>query len=77
MMRIVDDLEARGLAVRRPVPGDRRLRAVELTDHGRDVFHAAKKSARETSEALLAHLEPAERSALTGLLLRFLEAADP
>jgi DNA-binding MarR family transcriptional regulator len=77
MMRIVDDLEARGLAVRRPVPGDRRLRAVELTDHGRDVFHAAEKSARETSEALLAHLEPAERSALTGLLLRFLEAADP
>ena len=77
MMRIVDDLEARGLAVRRPVPGDRRLRAVELTDHGRDVFHAAEKSARATSEALLAHLEPAERTALTGLLLRFLQGADP
>jgi MarR family transcriptional regulator, lower aerobic nicotinate degradation pathway regulator len=35
MMRIVDDLEARALATRRPVPGDRRLRAVELTDRGR------------------------------------------
>jgi DNA-binding MarR family transcriptional regulator len=76
MMRIVDDLEARELAVRRAVPGDRRLRAVELTEHGREVFHTAEKTARETSEALLSHLEPAERTALTGLLLRFLRATD-
>jgi MarR family transcriptional regulator, lower aerobic nicotinate degradation pathway regulator len=74
MMRIVDDLEARALATRRPVPGDRRLRAVELTEHGREVFHTAEKTARETSEALLSHLEPAERTALTGLLLRFVRA---
>ena len=71
MMRIVDDLESRGLALRRPVPGDRRLRAVELTPRGREVFEAAEKSARRTSEALLAHLEPAERSALVELLVRF------
>lgn len=77
MMRIVDDLEAKELAVRRPVPGDRRLRAVELTDHGREVFRAAEKSARRTSEGLLAHLEPGERTALTGLLLRFLQGAEP
>jgi MarR family transcriptional regulator, lower aerobic nicotinate degradation pathway regulator len=76
MMRIVDDLEARKLAVRRAVPGDRRLRAVELTEHGREVFHTAEKTALETSEALLAHLEPAERTALTGLLSRFLQATD-
>jgi DNA-binding MarR family transcriptional regulator len=76
MMRIVDDLEARKLAVRRAVPGDRRLRAVELTEHGREVFHTAEKTARKTSEALLAHLEPAERTALTGLLSRFLQATD-
>ena len=76
MMRIVDDLEARKLAVRRAVPGDRRLRAVELTEHGREVFHTAEKTAREISEALLAHLEPAERTALTGLLSRFLQATD-
>jgi DNA-binding MarR family transcriptional regulator len=71
MMRIVDDLEARDLAVRRAVPGDRRLRAVELTDRGRGVFHAAEQSARQTSEALLAHLDPHERSALHTLLARF------
>ncbi len=73
MMRIVDDLETRELAVRRPVPGDRRLRAVELTDHGRELFQVAEKTARETSEALLAHLEPAEQSAFTELLGRFLQ----
>ena len=77
MMRIVDDLEARALALRRPVPGDRRLRAVELTDRGREVFHAAEKTARQTSEALLARLTPAEQSTLTDLLGRFVQADTP
>jgi DNA-binding MarR family transcriptional regulator len=76
MMRIVDDLEARELAVRRPVPGDRRLRAVELTEHGRQVFRTAESVARTTGQALLAHLDASERSALTDLLARFLQAAD-
>src|SRR3954465_15183705 len=31
IMRIVDDLERRGLAARKTVPGDRRARAVEIT----------------------------------------------
>lgn len=75
MMRIVDDLEARALAVRRPVPGDRRLRAVELTDRGREVFRAAESIARKTSQALLAHLDASERTALIGLLARFLQDA--
>ena len=75
MMRIVDDLEARELAVRRPVPGDRRLRAVELTDRGREAFHAAEGVARKTSQALLAHLDASERTALIGLLARFLQEA--
>lgn len=74
MMRIVDDLEARGLAIRRAVPGDRRLRAVELTDQGRAVFHDAETAARSTSEALLEHLDPDERATLIGLLERFIEA---
>src|ERR1700712_909080 len=74
MMRVVDDLEARELAVRRPVPGDRRVRAVVLTDHGQEVFHLAEKAARETSETLLSHLEYAEQVALTQLLGRFLQA---
>jgi MarR family transcriptional regulator, lower aerobic nicotinate degradation pathway regulator len=31
IMRVVDDLERNGLAVRKSVPGDRRVRAVEIT----------------------------------------------
>ena len=71
MMRIVDDLEARELARRRAVPGDRRLRAVELTDRGRAVFQDAEATATSTGEALLAHLDPDERSTLVALLGRF------
>jgi MarR family transcriptional regulator, lower aerobic nicotinate degradation pathway regulator len=77
MMRIVDDLEARELARRRAVPGDRRLRAVELTDHGRAVVHEAEGTARSTGEALLAHLDPDERSTLIALLGRFVSPERP
>ncbi len=41
IMRIVDDLESKGLAVRKPVPGDRRARAVEITPRGIELFDAA------------------------------------
>ena len=74
MMRIVDDLEAAGLALRRPVPGDRRLRAVELTDQGRELFHTAEQAAYDVADGLLAHLDHGEREQLTDLLHRF---ADP
>ena len=77
MMRIVDDLEARDLAVRRPVPGDRRLRAVELTDLGREVFHTAEQIAHSTADALLTHLEPDERAQLTRLLWRLIQTPTP
>src|SRR5437870_6325356 len=36
IVRIVDDLERLDLASRELVPGDRRLRAVTLTEHGRE-----------------------------------------
>ncbi len=44
-MRVVDDLERRGLAVRRNVPGDRRVRAVEITPEGVELFDAAHVAA--------------------------------
>ncbi|XVV33105.1 MarR family winged helix-turn-helix transcriptional regulator [Streptomyces sp. CA-100214] len=34
IMRVVDDLERRNLAVRKAVPGDRRARSVEITPKG-------------------------------------------
>lgn len=45
VMRIVDDLERKGLAVRRAVPGDRRVRAVEITPAGLELFDAAHVAA--------------------------------
>lgn len=70
MVRIVDDLEARGLVVRRPATGDRRAYAVELTEAGRTAFQAAEEIAAATTERLLAGFTSAERATLTELLQR-------
>jgi hypothetical protein len=43
-------------------------------DRGREVVRAAEDVARTTGRALLAHLDAAERTALTDLLVRFLQA---
>lgn len=71
IMRAVDDLEAAGYAVRRPVAGDRRIRAVEITARGLEVFHAAHAGADGMAEELLAHLRPGEGDLLMDLLTRF------
>ncbi|WP_329183184.1 MarR family winged helix-turn-helix transcriptional regulator [Actinacidiphila glaucinigra] len=71
VMRIVDDLERKGLAVRRAVPGDRRVRAVEITPAGLELFDAAHVAAEPLAERLVADLGPGESELLTDLLTRF------
>jgi DNA-binding MarR family transcriptional regulator len=71
IMRVVDDLERMGLAVRKAVPGDRRVRAVEITPRGVELFDAAHVAAEPLAEHLVADLGPGEREQLTGLLTRF------
>ncbi|WP_217210581.1 MarR family winged helix-turn-helix transcriptional regulator [Streptomyces sp. AC550_RSS872] len=71
VMRVVDDLERKGLAVRKAVPGDRRVRAVEITPQGLELFDAAHVAARTPAESLVAGLEPGEARQLTDLLTRF------
>ncbi|MFF1473075.1 MarR family winged helix-turn-helix transcriptional regulator [Streptomyces mirabilis] len=71
IMRVVDDLERMGLAVRKAVPGDRRVRAVEITPRGVEIFDAAHVAAEPLAERLVADLGPGEREQLTGLLTRF------
>jgi DNA-binding MarR family transcriptional regulator len=46
MVRVIDDLEARGLVGRRPYPGDRRVHLVEMTAQGLAAFDAAHVTAR-------------------------------
>ncbi|MFI2124221.1 MarR family winged helix-turn-helix transcriptional regulator [Streptomyces sp. NPDC020299] len=70
IMRVVDDLERMGLAVRKAVPGDRRVRAVEITPRGVELFDAAHVAAEPLAERLVADLGPGESEQLTGLLTR-------
>ena len=76
IMRVVDDLERRGLAVRKAVPGDRRARAVEITPQGVELFDAAHAAAAPLRERLIADLEPGEPEKLMDLLTRFAHPAD-
>jgi DNA-binding MarR family transcriptional regulator len=71
MVRVIDDLEAKELVARRPVPGDRRMHAVEMTPRGLQVFDAAHVSARPIADRLVAHLRPGEAGQLLDLLTRF------
>ena len=68
MVQLLDGLEERGWAERRPHPTDRRKRAVHLTKDGRAVLNRARKAATRVGEATFAPLEPAERVQLHGLL---------
>ncbi|MFF3945670.1 MarR family winged helix-turn-helix transcriptional regulator [Streptomyces sp. NPDC001902] len=71
IMRVVDDLERKGLAVRKGVPGDRRVRAVEITPAGVELFDAAHVAAVPLAEQLVAELAPGEPERLKDLLTRF------
>jgi DNA-binding MarR family transcriptional regulator len=77
MVRLVDDLEAKGIVARNPAPGDRRVRAVTLTDHGTKVLAQARGIAREVAAALLTHMNPDDRDDLTRLLGEFLRGQHP
>jgi DNA-binding MarR family transcriptional regulator len=70
IMRVVDDLERKGLAVRKSVPGDRRVRAVEITPKGLELFDAAHGAAGPHADRLVSGLEPGEAEQLKELLTR-------
>ncbi|MFE1798983.1 MarR family winged helix-turn-helix transcriptional regulator [Streptomyces sp. NPDC059517] len=71
---IVDRLEARGLAERRPDPSDRRVKLAAVTEEGRAVARSLRLSLRFAREPL-AGLSREERVALRGLLLRMLDGS--
>lgn len=71
MLRTVDDLEQRGFAERRPVPGDRRARVIVLTADGRACLTAAEKIARQAAAELFGSLSADEMIAMRDTLLRF------
>jgi DNA-binding MarR family transcriptional regulator len=76
IMRVVDDLERKGLAVRKSVSGDRRVRAVEITPRGLELFDAAHVAAEPLAARLVSVMGPGEAEQLSDLLTRFTASAE-
>ncbi len=68
MVALLDELEAAGLAERRPYDEDRRKRAIHLTAHGERTLAQAREVAKQVGGDLLAPLTVAERAEFTRLL---------
>jgi DNA-binding MarR family transcriptional regulator len=74
MVALIDDLEARGLAERRPDPVDRRAYTLYLTPSGREVLAQLEQAADEHEADLLVALGEPERAELVSLLQRVAES---
>jgi DNA-binding MarR family transcriptional regulator len=67
----VDALEAKGLVVRAPDPGDRRVRRPTLTPSGRRVCRRATAATTAAEQDLLELLEPAQREVFLSALRHY------
>ena len=74
LVAIIDDLEARGLAERTAVPGDRRAQALIATEAGCALHARIMVRVRAHERALLAPLDRAEQTQLLALLRKFRSA---
>jgi DNA-binding MarR family transcriptional regulator len=77
MVSLIDELEAAGLAKRRPRATDRRAREVAITPKGRRILKQARQLAMQVEDDVLRGLSSAERRELLALLRRALAAAPP
>jgi DNA-binding MarR family transcriptional regulator len=73
MVAIIDVLEAKGIIVRRPDPGDRRRNVVELTQDGQTLLRQALAASDLAEAELLAPLNRQEGEQLRTLLARILD----
>jgi DNA-binding MarR family transcriptional regulator len=77
MVSLIDQLEAGGLAKRRPRDSDRRAREIAITPKGRRTLERARALALQVEDDVLRGLTDAERSQLLTLMRRALESAPP
>ena len=77
MVSLIDQLEAEGLAKRRPRPSDRRAREVVITPKGRRLLERARRLAMQVEDEVLQGLSQAERRRMLALLRRALDSAPP
>jgi DNA-binding MarR family transcriptional regulator len=62
IIRVLDDLQERGLIHRRPDPADRRVRLLALTAHGRQLRTAAQDAIQAREDRMLSVLSPRART---------------
>jgi MarR family transcriptional regulator, transcriptional regulator for hemolysin len=77
MVVLIDELEAKRLAKRRPHPTDRRAREVTITAKGRQTLQRAREITRQLEAEVLRALTVDERDELLALLRRALTMAPP
>ncbi|HEX2312200.1 MAG TPA: MarR family winged helix-turn-helix transcriptional regulator [Thermomonospora sp.] len=77
MVRIMDELERRGLAVRNRNARDRRAYAIELTAQGREKARASTEAATRAAARLFGTLTPADRERLVAALTQIIDRATP
>jgi DNA-binding MarR family transcriptional regulator len=65
---VVDALQAKGLVVRSPDPGDRRATLVALTDRGRELSDEVRRARGVESEKLFQRLTATDRADLARIL---------
>jgi DNA-binding MarR family transcriptional regulator len=70
LVAVIDALEKSALVVREANAQDRRIYSLRLTDAGQEKLRAIGEVARAHNDAICFGLDPAERSALSGLLQR-------
>ncbi|MFI6472916.1 MarR family winged helix-turn-helix transcriptional regulator [Streptomyces sp. NPDC050516] len=73
---VLDDLERRGLILRRPDPADRRARLLSLTPEGRHLRDTVQSAIQHRENQLLARLPAADRRGFLNAL-RALSALPP
>jgi MarR family transcriptional regulator for hemolysin len=76
MVGTVDDLEARGLAERRPSATDRRARIIAVTDRGRAAAEEGQRIVDRVHAEALSSLSDPDRAAFVAALGRLAEAKD-
>jgi DNA-binding MarR family transcriptional regulator len=73
MVVTIDELEAAGLAERRPAPHDRRARLIAVTDAGRSKVAEAEEVKERVQADVLAELPARDRKALIDSLSKLVE----
>lgn len=77
MVELIDELERKGIVVRRRNTADRRSYALSLTPRGRMVQKRAARAFDDAADEFFGTLRPGERRELTAMLQRLIVEADP